>query len=587
MNNISLRTKLIVFILFIIIATSGCITLFSYNAAEKAILKQSEKATTAYLNQVSKRLDTFLENIHRGTTSIAFNKDLIYTLSRVNISSSVYSDEYIKSLQRNMDLIATFANINRFFYSISIFDLNNNLKISSKGSKERIDQHSDDYLLIEKFYGKNKEFPSFNWIETREITDNHNKRKVLTFLLPVRSDVVSNCIILVNVKEEDVSRIFSETDYISAATIYLVNKNNIIISAKDKGLIGKVVADIPKPSGKASSSPLVDDIRGERCLVTYMKSSYIDWTFYSVIPIKALMKDNVNALKNTFILICGVTIAIIFLISILLNMIIYKPISLLIHTVKHNDNDIDNIGVHNTRKDEIGFLFNSFQDILQEKKSLLKSVYDQKLLLKDAEIRLLHSQINSHFLYNTLDSVIWMAKAKDFQKIITIVNAMVTFFRISLDRGNKLITVTKAKEQIASYFEIQKIRYSDRLVVEINISSAIEEYRILKLLLQPVVENSVQHGIEKKIGQGLIRVTGLEEEGVLKFIIEDNGVGITRDKLLEVNRIINDEEQDVQDFYALQNINRRIRLFYGEKYGLSIDSQEGAGTTVTIQIPII
>jgi two-component system sensor histidine kinase YesM len=584
-NDISLRTKLIVFMLTIILATSGCIAIFSYKAAEKTILDQSQKSSSSYLNQISERFDMFMQNIHRGILSIAYNKDLIKTIKQSDLNTY----EELDNFMRNINMIEAFANVNRSIYSLSIYDLKNDWRINSNGEKGQINKKSGDFRILKQLFIDSSERLPYKWIETRQIFENNSNRRIITFVMPINfwDETKINTVIVANINEDEISRIYSDVDTASNGEVYLVNEKNTIISSRDKRLIGKQLEYISIPGGNRKTFSHMEYLNGEKCLVTYVKSDYIKWVFFSVIPERVLMKTYINVLKNTFILITLITIVVIFIISIFVNMLIYKPVERLIHEIMRNDNNTGSDDLYLTSRNEIGFLFKRFNEILQEKKDLVKNVYDQKLLLKDAEIRLLHSQINSHFLYNTLDTIIWMAKANDYGRIIIMVKSMVVFFRISLDRGNEIIPVSRVKEQLDSYFVIQGIRFGDRMKVLIDIDMEILEYKMLKLLLQPIVENSVLHGIEKKMGEGLITITGTKEDGMLKFIIEDNGVGIPDEKLAEVNRIINEEEQDVKDFYALQNINKRIRLFYGSQYGIKIESCEGEGARVSISVPII
>lgn len=584
-NDISLRIKLILLFLIIITFSSGCITLFLYRATEDAILKQSEKSSTAYLYQISKRLESFMENIHRGTLGIAFNKNLMKDIANTN--EDAY--EYLDSLMRSIDMIATFTYGNRSIYFMSIYDLRNNILFTSRREKANINLKSEDYNLIRQYFIDNKNKPAYKWIETREINDFGNKRMVLSYIMPINHPIFNNMIgaIITNVKEDDVSRIYSEMGAANNGIIYLVDKQNIIISAVDKSMLGKRLDDSLIVRGTSNAFSYVKQLDGKRCLVLYRKLQYVDWAFIYIIPVKDLIIKNISALQKAFVIFFLIIVLVSFLITSIINILIYKPVGMLVRKLREGNKGMALTDFNLARKDEIGFIFNSFNEVFQENRVLLKNNYEQKLLLKDAEIRLLHSQINSHFLYNSLDAIIWMAKSKSYEKIIVLIKAMGTFFRISLDKGNELTKIAKVKEQLESYFIIQKIRYSNRLKVEIDIDPSIYECRMLKLLLQPIVENSVKHGIEKKKGEGFIKVTGKKEGEMLIFIIEDNGIGVPEEKLEQVNWIINAEEQDANDFSALQNINRRIKLFYGAEYGLKLESHEGQGTTVSMRIPLI
>lgn len=582
-GRVSFRLKLTLIIFGIILLTSGCITLFSYQASKSAMLAQSEANSQAYLGQVMMRLDTMLQDVHRGVLSITFNKDFLQTLQNNKLLK--YND--LLAFIRNQNIITTLTNTNQYIYSIALYDLKSGTYLSTAITNGLIDKNSPDYKLITSLYRSGNSKPIYKWEGTRSIIDRGIKRNVFTFILPADfwSDKNVNAVVLATIKEETICGLFSGNDN-SGVEVYLTDNNNIILSASDKDKLGARLTGVPLPgSGLKSFGRTI--ISGQEYIYTYTTSAYSGWTFYSLVSVKELLRNNVQVLRNSFILIAIITAVVMLLFALLLNMQLYREVELLIQAIKHDDESSDLLGIYRDRKDEIGFLYNSFHGVFLEKKALMKSVFDQTLLLKDAEIRLLHSQINSHFLYNTLDSIIWTAKAKNYERIITMVSAMVTFFRISLDRGKELISVRKAMEQIQSYFTIQRIRYADRLTVELNIDEDICECKVLRFVLQPIVENSVQHGIEKKIGSGFIRVMGRMEDGLLQFVIEDNGVGISPDRLEEVNRVIDSDEDSEQDFSALQNISRRIKLFYGEQYRLTIISHVGEGTAVSIRVPAI
>lgn len=285
------------------------------------------------------------------------------------------------------------------------------------------------------------------------------------------------------------------------------------------------------------------------------------------------------------ILISVVALLIAILLSFLINGIIYKPIGRLVLVVREHGTEHAQDRLL-CRKDEIGFLFRSFREILAENGDLIKNDYEKKILLKNAEIRLLHSQINPHLLYNSLGSIIWMAKSEQYSAIQDLVGALIKFYRMSLNKENEIVSLREVKEQIECYLSIQKIRYSDRLRVEIDFEESILRYKMLKLLLQPVVENSIAYGIEKKVGDGVVKVTAKRADELLLISVEDNGVGVSAERLEEINAIIHSDEQP-EDFSVLQNINRRIKLFYGDEFGISLSGRENKGMTVSISVPVL
>ncbi len=209
---------------------------------------------------------------------------------------------------------------------------------------------------------------------------------------------------------------------------------------------------------------------------------------------------------------------------------------------------------------------------------------EQKQLRK-AEFELLQAQINPHFLYNTLDAIVWSAEAGNQKQVVKMVGSLSDFFRSSLNKGKEEVTVREELQHVRSYLEIQQIRYQDILKYEIDVPESLFGYEIPKITIQPVVENALYHGIKEKRGGGTIRVEGSEGEEDFTIRVIDDGSGMDPERLLEVQKGLTDKDPEAKKIYGLYNVNERIRLGYGEEYGISITSESGVGTTVTIRLP--
>jgi two-component system sensor histidine kinase YesM len=238
--------------------------------------------------------------------------------------------------------------------------------------------------------------------------------------------------------------------------------------------------------------------------------------------------------------------------------------------------------------DEITELGMSFNIMVGKVRELLAAKIQEQENLKKAELRVLQAQINPHFLYNTLDTIIWMVESKRTAQVVDLVRALSRFFRISLSKGEDWITVGEEFEHVTSYLAIQKIRYRDILDYQIEVDDAILSATILKLTLQPLVENALYHGIKNKRSGGVIKVSGrCRGDAMIDVEIEDNGMGMTPARLTEVRRaLLRDAHATSEGGYGLINVNQRIRLYYGQRYGLTITSEYGAGTTVGLTIPL-
>lgn len=234
---------------------------------------------------------------------------------------------------------------------------------------------------------------------------------------------------------------------------------------------------------------------------------------------------------------------------------------------------------------EVGMLSDSLNTMIDKINELIEQVTKEQIRLRKAEFELLQSQINPHFLYNTLDAIIWLAEAGEQKKVVDMVGSLSEFFRTSLNRGKDIITIEEELHHVRSYLEIQQVRYQDILNYEIRVPEELNKYLIPKITIQPLVENALYHGIKNKRGAGRILIKARKEETYFSIQIEDDGIGIREDRLEQVRAGIRDKVLTGKDIYGLYNVNERIRLNFGEKYGISIESVYGEKTIVSILLP--
>lgn len=231
------------------------------------------------------------------------------------------------------------------------------------------------------------------------------------------------------------------------------------------------------------------------------------------------------------------------------------------------------------------FQINTMADRLQD--MMKKSNLDARRLRK-AELRTLQAQINPHFLYNTLDAIVWKAEAGEKDEVIHLTSALSDFFRISLSSGADWIPISQEKKHIEGYLKIQQTRYRDIMDYEIDIPDEIGDYYILKLLLQPLVENALYHGVKIKRGGGFIRVSGKVQDGLLVFSVKDTGLGMSPEQLADLKDRMKKGQPSVSEGnggFGLVNVNMRIRLYYNQADDLRIESGP-EGTTVSFKVPL-
>lgn len=336
--------------------------------------------------------------------------------------------------------------------------------------------------------------------------------------------------------------------------------------------------------------PDINTITLDKELSIYKNILYENWAISYKISYEQLIKPINSALRITLIIFLGVILLIIF-VFFFISQLILKPLKLLReHMELAASGDFNTQLVIKTNDTDIEKLQNSFNTMVYDLKNLMnqKEIAHKNYL--QAHFRVLQQQINPHFLYNTLDTIVWMSLEKRYDDIIEMVEALSTFFRLNLSKGEEVIPVSDIILSLESYLTVQKIRYADSLQYSIEISDEVKQSHYLKLIIQPVVENALYHGIREK-GHGTITVRGYRKEEFTYFTIEDNGSGMDVKRLHSVRNFLDnplysdkDKSHKGQGF-GLKNVQNRIKLFYGSQYGISIKSEKDKGSLVIITLP--
>ena len=340
----------------------------------------------------------------------------------------------------------------------------------------------------------------------------------------------------------------------------IINANSIYPSVYFNG---------DEKSGDAILEDYLKDNKGKK----YLFSSYLNestgWMAVNVIEKEELKHD--SAYIGDIILIAGFILIILSVyISRIISNQISKPLNILEKTIKEVGEGNRHLEVVFDNS-EIGEIGNKLKEMVNNNLKLRERLLNSQLNEREAELLLLQAQINPHFLYNTLDSLYFMAIIKNDDDIAKMVLALSNTFKLSLNKGDKFITVRDEITRIKEYMTIQNMRYNNRFELILEIEE-IEDLKIITFILQPFVENAMYHGLEAKIGKGYIKVVGRRKDDKLYFTIIDNGVGIADLSILETG-------------YGVKNVKERIKLYYGDGYGVSFASELNVGTTVNIVIP--
>ncbi|MBO4903908.1 MAG: sensor histidine kinase [Lachnospiraceae bacterium] len=319
-----------------------------------------------------------------------------------------------------------------------------------------------------------------------------------------------------------------------------------------------------------------------------IKEEIFQYVFYEIRDMqteKAEMDDFYRrAMTGSFITFSILTLMVIFF-SIYLPGSFTKPIKDLVEVTDRISRGDLKVRSTNDSHDEVGTLATSMNQMIIKINELLQQITKEQIRIKETELELLQSQINPHFLYNTLDTIIWLAEGGDERRVVEMVKSLSAFFRTSLSRGKDMITIREETIHARSYLEIQQFRYQDILEYEIDIAEDLNEYTIPKITIQPLIENALYHGIKNKRGGGKIVVSSRREGDDFIISVSDNGIGMTEERLQEVMSGLNGERPSDNAIYGLYNVNERIKLKFGDKYGITLHSVYGEGSTCDILLP--
>ncbi|HHW46834.1 MAG TPA: histidine kinase [Clostridiales bacterium] len=326
-----------------------------------------------------------------------------------------------------------------------------------------------------------------------------------------------------------------------------------------------------------------DKHNGEKRLITIETVNYAGWRIVGIAYMDEIVYNmNDIGVYVVWILIFGILFSV--FISFFISSKISQPIKRLEKYMKMVEQGNFDVNIDFKGGAEVANLAKAFNLMVTKIRQLMDQIVHEQEAKRISELEALQAQINPHFLYNTLDSIVWMAEKGKMQEVITMVTSLARLFRISISKGRNIITVEEEIEHARNYLIIQKIRYKNKFNFIINVNDKVLKYKTLKLVLQPIVENSIYHGIKYMVDEGLIIINAEERNGMLLFEVIDNGLGIMPEVLKNI--LTFDNRAAKGSGVGLKNVHERIRLYYGEDYGIQIESEPEEGTTVRIWQPI-
>lgn len=563
-GTLSFRYKLLLSFLLISTVPLFIVSVLILRESNKTLEKNIIDSNLNFIKQVGINIDQTVTRVNDLSLFIFQNKDVYNFLHLPPNVSTEESDRLTLSIYRTLTF---FMNTGTGITSILI-EGENGLTFSINPMNHNQDVFTEDLLKkVDSLDGEAfwSQISSELVAQSRLIKDYYDLKRDLGY-------------VSIQISVDEILKNFPVNNGESAKKIYIFrNDDQVLISS---GSIPDSIQNdiLPKISlMRLKSGYFYDELDKTPHLTFFTVLPSSDITLIWTIPLEKvglydLLLNQVSIVTLTMIL---VSIIMAFLFS----RSFFLPLKILGYSMKKVENEQFEIRIPQRRNDEIGALISSFNNMAERLDELHNEVYVAHVKEKEAELIALETQINPHFLYNTLDTIYWMTKLEGSFESAQMIKTLADLFRIALSSGNEKIPLKKELEHLNYYMEIQMKRFGNLFTFSLQVDPELEERTVLKLILQPLVENAIVHGIEKKQGASKIDVSiTADKKGLLIYRVSDDGAGFDTNTLKENSR-------DKKGGFGLRNVDERLRLAYGPDYGIIVESTHGEGTTIVIRQP--
>ncbi|MDF2988099.1 MAG: two-component sensor histidine kinase [Eubacterium sp.] len=587
-RNLSIKRKLTLSYSVIVVFPLIISLLLSNNVMTNFMLDKIANLNENSINDSSKVLNRTLDDIAFTLLNISNNSHARELLLDDVINKAPLSKIQRYEKQKKFDDI---------FDKIPISLMAYNASITILGEKQYDYGNWEDYSSYTKLIKQNNWYKELikskdmriRWIGVMPGVENSGGY-FLEAAMPIKessSNLTRVGVVHIRVNEKDIYKALNSNN--GTNEIYLIQKNGDILSCKNKAEISKNLnyrLEVPKINENTGKWYIDVDKNGEKLVVNSINIGKGNWTLVSMIPYEKLVAP-LNNIRNILLFINLIFMFSFLIVALFISNIISKPIIKLGRSMKKVEKGNFDEKVEVVSQDEIGKLSQNFNNMLDKVSELLLLTKEQERLKRDAEFEALQAQINPHFLFNTLSSIRWAAAAYGDKKVEDMVHALSILLRASITNGQDMVPLENEISILRNYLDLVRMKQGSVYIFECNVDENIMKYRIPHLLLQPIVENSILHGFEDLNGQGTVSITAEVAGDLLKIELTDNGKGLqgnTLESILSRESPALDEKKYYKSV-GLKNIHDRIKLIYGENYGIDICDGEKNGTKVTLYLP--
>lgn len=544
------------------------------------IYENSINYMSQIIQQVNYDIDTYIEYMENISSIIAKSSDVpryLFDQNQTEAEREAEKERILTQFQTIMESrddiynVAAVAKNGRYIINRGDDELTGYVDIESLDWYQAA-MESKSGIAVSSSHVQNAIQSSYKWVITlsRALVNNQTGEREGLFFVDLNYSAISD---LCN------NNSIEEKGYI----FVLDAEGNIVYHPKQQLMYGGLKTENIDAIMECEEDSLIIDEGGESKLYTMSKSKRTGWTVVGAAYTSELLKNNEQA-QMWYLLVASILLLAVIGISSIISREITKPIRSLRDSMRKVQNGQFDTHVEVITENEIGSLGRSFNLMTSEIQALMEqNVYEQKQKRK-SELKALQAQINPHFLYNTLDSIIWMSEAGENDEVVEMTSALARLLRQSISNDKEEVELEKEIEYVKNYLTIQKMRYKDKLEFLIYVDPRVAHVPIIKLVLQPLVENAIYHGIKYKETKGNLKIYARPVDGRVEIVVADDGIGMDED----VMEHIFDEHRKEQkrNGVGVPNVQKRLKLQYGSEYGIRYESVKGAGTKAVITIPV-
>lgn len=574
-KNLSIQSSIFMYFTVTAIIAIALISLIIFQRFTNSLNATIIEENSGIVGQLGESVDSYLRNAMKVSDSIYYN-----VIKNTDISND--------DIKKGMNLI--YVNNDNMIDDIAL--------ISGKGelieSMPALRLKDNSNVLEKDFFKKSmaeSEYINFSMPHIRDLFDRNESSYSWVISLSRAVEVTdegkaTQALLLINLNYMYFEEIFSNVNLGNGGYVYLTNdRGDIIWHPKQNEIYSGRFKEDNKYAATLKDGITVENVSGKNLTLNVRTIGYTGWKLVGVTPSAALGVDGIK-FRFFVLFVADLFLFLLAMINAFISDKISNPIKSLDGSVREIESGNLDVEIVPSGSYEVEHLGKSIKNMLGRIKVLMSDLVAEHNAKRKSEFDTLQSQINPHFLYNTLDIIVWMIENENSDKAVSIVTALAKFFRISLSKGKNIITVKDEVEHVRNYLMIQNMRFKNRFEYSIDVDEEVLSYSSLKLMLQPLVENAIYHGMEFMDGDGEIDVKVFKEDDSLYFTITDNGLGMSEDMveaLLSKDFVPSKKGSGI----GVKNVNERIKLYFGNEYGLKVESEPDEGTKITIHLPAV